>query len=358
LKISGVKLQIVEQKDLDDGMAGGVLAARAKFKKGEGCIVVSANDVVSEALYREVAKMNVKGDGIIVGKKVREYFPGGYLKIERGIITKIVEKPKQGTEPSDVVNLVVHRFEDAGALFNYVEKAKSKSDDSYEVGLQNWFSSGGKFGVLRYDGFWQPVKFPWHVLALMKHFVCKKKVEKNLSIAKSAKITGDVVLEDGVRILDNAVVIGPAYIGRNTVIGNNAFVRESHVGADCVIGFGSEVARSYLGNNVWLHNNYIGDSVIGNDVAFGAGAITGNYRLDGKTISMNVKGVKIDTGLIKLGLVTGDRVRVGINTSFMPGITVGSDSFVGAGIMVGQDIPAGFFVRGDWKLKISKNRQA
>ena len=71
---------------------------------------------------------------------------------------------------------------------------------------------------------------------------------KKVEIAKSATIRGEnVYLEDGVRIMDNAVIIGPAYIGKNTIIATNAMVRGSHIGADCVIGFGTEVARSYVG---------------------------------------------------------------------------------------------------------------
>ena len=175
-------------------------------------------------------------------------------------------------------------------------------------------------------------------------------------MAKSAKISGDVYIEDNVKVFDNAVIQGPAYIGAGTVIGNNAFVRESHIGQNCVIGFGSEVALSYIGNDVWLHNNYIGDSVIGNDAAFGAGAVTGNYRLDGGNVKVSAREGKMDTGRNKLGLIAGDHVRVGINTSFMPGVKVGANSFVGAGIMVSEDIPEGSFVRGEWKLKISKNK--
>jgi bifunctional UDP-N-acetylglucosamine pyrophosphorylase/glucosamine-1-phosphate N-acetyltransferase len=125
------------------------------------------------------------------------------------------------------------------------------------------------------------------------------------------------------------------------------------------------VARSYLGDGVWTHTNYIGDSVIGNDVSFGAGTVTGNLRLDEKEISVTISKKwngktteeKIPTGLTKLGLITGDHTRVGVNTSFMPGVKVGSNSFVGAGITVAQDVPAGSFVTGDWKLKVRPNRE-
>ena len=140
LRAPGVKLSVVEQKDLDEGMAGGVLAAKSKFKKGEGAIVVSTNDVVESSLYKGILNAEVKCDGIIVGKKMKKYFPGGYLSAgRRGFIEEIVEKPKPGAEPSDVINLVVHRFENVHELFAQVGKACSKNNDPYEVTFQRWF---------------------------------------------------------------------------------------------------------------------------------------------------------------------------------------------------------------------------
>lgn len=178
-----------------------------------------------------------------------------------------------------------------------------------------------------------------------------------MEIAKSATIKGDVYLDEGVKIMENAVIVGPAYIGANTVIANNALVRGSHIGANCVIGFASEVARSFIGDSVWTHSNYIGDSVIGNDVSFGAGTVTGNLRLDEKNIAMFVNEHKIDSGTNKLGLVTGDHIRVGINVSFMPGVKIGSNAFVGAGIVVARDILENTFVTGNWELKVLPNKE-
>jgi bifunctional UDP-N-acetylglucosamine pyrophosphorylase/glucosamine-1-phosphate N-acetyltransferase len=165
-----------------------------------------------------------------------------------------------------------------------------------------------------------------------------------------------VILGENVKILEGAIVNGPLYIGDNSIIANNALVRDSHIGANCVVGFSTEVARSFLGNDVWTHSNYVGDSVIGNNVSFGAGSITGNLRLDEKNICLDFDGKKIDCNENKFGLVTGDNIRVGINVSFMPGVKIGSGSFIGAGIVVAENIPPNSFVSGKCKLKISKNK--
>ena len=41
--------------------------------------------------------------------------------------------------------------------------------------------------------------------------------------------------------------------------------------------------------------------------------------------------------------------------SFREGIKVGRESFIGAGIVVSQNIPEGSYVTGQWDLKIVRN---
>ncbi|HLG25348.1 MAG TPA: sugar phosphate nucleotidyltransferase [Candidatus Gracilibacteria bacterium] len=361
-------VKVVEQKELDDGMAGAVLSVEKLVKK-EPLLIVSANDVVDIEAYKLVvhAAKDKRFDSAIVGKKVSSYFPGGYLKTAKnGRISGIIEKPGAGKEPSKMVNIVIHYHRDSGALFEALKKIKSSRDDRYEAALDHLIKSGTRMKAVPYDGFWQAVKYPWHVLDLMEHFLEKaskmptsrppKNYDGKPQIAKNAVLRGDVHLASGVRVLDNAVIIGPAYIGKNTVVATNALVRGSNIGADCVIGFGTEVARSYIGDGVWTHTNYVGDSVIGNNCSFGAGTVTGNLRLDEGNIHVSVHDEKMDSGRNKFGLITGDNVRCGINTSFMPGIKVGSNCMIGAGISVTQDVPDNQFVYAKTELIMKENR--
>ena len=143
-------------------------------------------------------------------------------------------------------------------------------------------------------------------------------------------IEGNVIIEKNVRVLPHACIKGPCFIGEGTIIGNNSLVRGSSVGKHCVIGYNTEVARSLIADNCWFHSNYIGDSVIEPDVSFGAGALTANFRLDQKEI----KG----TNRTKLGAIIGQGTRVGVNTSLMPGISLGHHSVVGPGLVLKQDL--------------------
>lgn len=364
----GATIKVIEQKELDEGMAGALLAAEKLLKK-DPVFVISANDIVDKDAYKMMvqASHDKKFDSYILAKKVTSYFPGGYLKVGAGgKINGIVEKPGAGKEPSKMVNLVLHFHRNTGALLDALKATKSARDDRYEAALDKLMKGGTKMKAVPYSGFWQPVKYPWHVIAVMndclekwpKVFPHGRVGGKKAEVAKSATVRGDVYMEEGVRVMDNAVIVGPAYIGANTIIASNAMVRASHIGANCVIGFGSEVTRSYLGDGVWTHTNYIGDSVIGDNNSFGAGTVTGNLRLDEGNIFVNVNGSgeKVDTGSNKFGLITGNNVRCGINTSFMPGVKIGNNCFIGGGIIVAQDIEDNKFAYGKTELIIKDNK--
>ena len=351
---------VTEQKDLEEGMKGGVLAG-AKLIGHKNVLIMSTNDVFDEKLFEEMVQAaKADGlDGMIAGKKVSSYFPGGYLSMtNKGYLTEIVEKPGEGKEPSRFVNLVCHIYNDFPKFAKYLKDVKSKKDDKYEVALDTYIKKGkARLLVHAYKGEWRAIKYPWHVLGLMNHFLENQspKIDRSAQIAKSAIVEGNVVIEKNVKVLPNAVIKGPAYIGEGAIVANNALVRSSMVGKNCVVGYSTEVARSYLNHDVWMHSNYIGDSIIDHNVSFGAGTVLGNLRFDEKTIKVNIKKERVDSGLNKLGAIVGSGVRFGINASTNPGVKIGKDCFIGGSVLIEQDILDGKLVLLDQKLKITDN---
>ena len=62
------------------------------------------------------------------------------------------------------------------------------------------------------------------------------------------------------------------------------------------------------------HRNYVGDSIVGQDVNLEAGAVLANHfneRAD-KRIFVRVGGQAAATGLTKFGAVLGDGTRIGL----------------------------------------------
>lgn len=336
--------EIIEQEDPTLGTRGGLLSALPSCG-GEAVLVVCGNDLVEDRAIAEVLAAAKKADGAVLGKRMKKYFPGGYLSVENGRATGIVEKPGQGNEPSDLVNIEVHVHNDASMLLKELERIDNTRDDGYEQALQTMFQSQ-HYAVVEYEGEWKAIKFPWHLLDALPFLLGQEQIiHETATVHPTAVIEGPVVLGPGVKVFPHATVKGPCYVGAHSVIGNNTLVWQSSIGERCVIGFGTEVKASILHSHVWTHSTYLGDSVVGRNVSFGAGTVTGNLRLDEAEIHSMHKGERIGTGRTKKGAIIGNDCRVGIHASLNPGVKIGAGSFIGGHLLLEQDVDDGSFVR-------------
>jgi len=335
-----LKVEFALQKE-PKGMADAIINAE-EFLDGE-IIVVNPNDVFEVTAYEKILDSRRSGcDAVLLGFKVDSYFSGGYFKLDgKGEFVGIAEKPGEGNEPSDLVNIVVHYHKDAKKFISHLKKLVSENDDVYEKTLGVMAADGNKIKVVTYTGYWFAIKYPWHILEIAKYFLDKEygRISKTAKISPRATIEGKVIIEDNVRVFEGATIKGPCHIGKNSVIGTDVLVwNYSHIGDYCVVGYSTEVKHSFIGDNCWFHSNYIGDSIIANSCFFGAKTVTANYRFDEKTVKVNVGDKRIDTGLDKLGAIMGDDCKTGINASIMPGVKIGPNSIVGPGVVLDKDL--------------------
>ncbi|MFH0749788.1 MAG: sugar phosphate nucleotidyltransferase [Candidatus Gottesmanbacteria bacterium] len=275
--------------------------------------------------------------------KTENYFPGGYLIINAdGVVLEIVEKPKKGEEPSDVVNILIDYIPDISLFITAAKKHVSNAASGYEDALNDLMKTSGTAHAKILDrNDWKPIKYPWNVLDVSELLLSEmqgSQIDKSVVIKENVIIEGPVIIEEGVKIFEGTKIVGPCYIGKNTIIGNNNIIRSSMIGNDCVTGFNTDITRSYVGNNCWFHSNYVGDSVLAGDISIGSGSVLANLRLDDRIISGVVKDEKISTERNKLGAMIGLHVRIGVNASIMPGVKIGSGSFIGAGVVLGKDV--------------------
>ncbi len=320
-------IQIVVQEDIEGGMAGAILASKNKIS-GE-VLILNASDLINaESIKTLIDKTNKNDlDFVFFARKVKKYFPGGYLILNKNKVVGIEEKPAPDKVPSDLINLVVDYFSDFNIILKALQETKGKNDDWYEQ-AQTKLIETVKTDYIIYDDYWYCLKYPCHVLKMMKFFLGKIneiKIGRNVKIAKTA------------------VLSPPVYIGDNTIIGDFCLVRQSHIGKNCLIGSYSEVARSYIGDNVSLHRNYVGDSVLSDNVLFGAGATTANFRFDQKAIR--------SSGMVKLGSIIGKNTKIGVNSTILPGIKIGRNCAIGPASLIGENIEDGLYVFKDKKLK-------
>jgi len=307
-------------------------------------LIVNPNDVFEDEAIEKLlqASRKYKADSYMLGYKVNRYFPGGYLLTNgQGQLTNIIEKPGEGNEPSDMVNILLHLHSDPQSLLNTISRVRTIEDDAYERSLTRMCESGKKIRVVPYCGRWVAIKYPWHILDTVRFFLdhSRSYISPTAKIAPSAIIDGKVVISDEVTILEHAVIKGPAYIGPRTVIGNCTLIRAyTHVGADCVVGFSTEIKGSYIDKGSNFHMNYVGDSIIGKYCNFGAGTIIANWRFDDKSVSVKIGDARVDTGTNKMGAVIGNNCKTGINASIMPGIKINPGSVIKPSQLVSNDI--------------------
>lgn len=121
-----------------------------------------------------------------------------------------------------------------------------------------------------------------------------------------------------------AYIRGPVLLGPGSRVLPHAYVREGTVLYMYNV-VGGEVKNSIMDMySLKEHFSYLGDSYVGRWVNMGAGSVTSNLK---NTIG-TIRYAGIDTGMIKLGSIMSDWVKVGINTSIMGGRYVGQGSSV------------------------------
>lgn len=187
------------------------------------------------------------------------------------------------------------------------------------------------------------VEYPWEVLPKIRDY-CLSLFEKGLD--GFHEIIPGVIVGENVTIHPSAVLIAPAVIGPGTEIRPGAYIRGSViVGSDCVIGNSTELKNAVLMRRVQVpHYNYVGDSVLGNRVHLGAGAVCSNFKSDGKPVVIHGER-DYTTGLRKIGGIIGDGAEIGCGCVLNPGTVIGKDTRVYPLTPVRGVIPSGVIVK-------------
>ncbi len=177
-------------------------------------------------------------------------------------------------------------------------------------------------------------------------------------------IDAGVVIESDVTLLPGTVLQGATSIASGSVIGPNTRIIDSVVGRNCVLE-SSTIKGSTIEDNVTVgpyaslrpgtllregahigtfvetknteigkgtkvpHLSYLGDAKVGENTNLGAGTITANYD-----------------GANKHPSVIGDNVKTGVNTVLVAPVTLGDESYTGAGAVVTRDVPSRSLAKG------------
>ncbi|MBG83682.1 MAG: hypothetical protein CMJ40_03940 [Phycisphaerae bacterium] len=141
---------------------------------------------------------------------------------------------------------------------------------------------------------------------------------------------GPIFIGPDVTIRPNAVLVGPCWISRGSVISEGAVIRGNTViGPNCRIG-GEVGASVFQGWSNKVHDGYLGDSVIGSWVNLGADTVTSNLLNTYGEISVRLEPTasRRRTGRMFLGSLIGDHVKTAIGTRLMTGTVIGTGAMI------------------------------
>ena len=136
---------------------------------------------------------------------------------------------------------------------------------------------------------------------------------------------GPIIIDDDVTIMEGALLRGPLYIGKNTVVKMGAKIYGgTSLGPYCKVG-GELNNVVIIGNSNKGHDGFLGNAVIGEWCNLAAATDASNLKNDyGNTRAWNYTQQKfISTGLQFCGLIMGDHSKTAIQTPLNTATVVG-----------------------------------
>jgi bifunctional UDP-N-acetylglucosamine pyrophosphorylase/glucosamine-1-phosphate N-acetyltransferase len=383
-------LTFVEQKErLGSGHA--LREARGACGNGRETILVLPCDhpLLSEAsLRRLVEQHRASGAAVTLLTAVLDD-PGGYGRVlrDQGRVVAVVEERDAFPEHRKVkeIGTSIYCFE-AEALWPALDEVRADNDQAEyyltdvigilarqgkRVEAVTTFDSAEAFGV-------NDRKQLAQVASLLRMRILDRLmaegvtlldpattyVDDTVSVGPDTVIFPGVVLE-GATAIGAECVVGPgsalwasrlgdrvtlkpycvlqeAVVEDEAILGPFCHLRPlSHVGPRAKIGNFVELKKSRIGRGSKVpHLSYVGDAIVGEEVNIGAGTITCNYD-----------------GVAKHETRIGDRAFVGTNSSLVAPLTIGEGAYVGAGSTITKDVPPGALAVGRAK-QVVKERWA
>lgn len=326
---------VVQPKPL--GMGNALLLAEKKLKGN--FLLLNAHridvDKFVNSLLKKQLKDNIKA--VLLVKQKENTQIHGVIKFEQDKVLDVVEKPKKGEEPSNLCVVGIYLLP-----YDFLRTLKDTPSEHYQLEKAiTAYTKKENVSFAETKDELITLRYPWDILGIKNYLLknIKNYVGKNVNIAKSAEISGEVFIGDNVSIMEKAVIKGPAFIGNNVFIGNNAILRGGvDIEENAVVGANMEIKNSILMQDSTTHSGYIGDSVIGENCKIAAGFFTANVRLDRQFVKVFVKGEKIDTGLKFFGAIIGSNADIGIRASTMPGVIIGRNVTIGPSTVVMENI--------------------
>lgn len=308
----------------------------------DSLIALNGDIILDSEIINEIIDdfNKTKPDTLMVLTEVEDPSAFGVVELEGQNIVNIVEKPKKGEAPSNLINTGIYIFNQD--IFDKIAKTEISSRGEYEItdSLTMQIDEGKTVKGHKTSKEWIDIGKPWELIEINESLLNNIKGEIKGTVEEGATIHGEVFLDEGSLIRSGVYIKGPVYIGKNCDIGPNSYIRgNSYFGDNVHVGNAVEIKNSIIMENTNVsHLSYVGDSILGSNCNIAAGTNIANLRFDNKTVKTIIKNKKIDSGRRKLGAIVGDSVKTGINSSLSPGVKIGAEATIGSGVLLYDDV--------------------
>lgn len=223
----------------------------AKESLSGPCIVAYA-----DTLFKADFTLDVNADGAIWVKQVEDPSAFGVVKVNDGVITDFIEKPKEFV--SDLAIIGIYYFKDGTKLLEeiqYLIDNDLRENGEYQITnvLESLKQQGAKF-------------IPGKVDAWMD---CGKKdptVDTNKQILLFEQEDGNNLVAADV-VLENSEIVEPCYIGKNVVLKNTKVGPYVSLGENSLVE-NSTIVNSLIQTNVQISNAALECAMIGNHAKY------------------------------------------------------------------------------------------
>ena len=343
----GCEIEYAVQRRLG-GTADAVASVSGDFRGESSFLVVYGDNYYGkEGVRRFVKESSRKKESMSMAvAQVTDASQFGSVKTKARKVVSIQEK--KGDHKPGTVNAGLYLLDNS--IFDLAKKTPKSERGEYELtdSLTFLIRNGKQLHAFSFrPNGWTGITYPWDLLDANRLAMESEKRRIAGKIEANVNIKGSIVVEEGTVVKSGTYIEGPVHIGKECVIGPNAYLRAfTCTGNRVKIGAGCEVKNSIVMDDTKVpHISYVGDSVLGKACSLGAGTITANLRFDEKPVKSKVKNAWVDSNRKKFGTIMGDNARTGINVSIFPGVKIGSDSWIGPGTVLVHDVPSGSRVR-------------
>jgi len=317
IEFNNIKLSYVEQREQ---LGTGHALLQAKGATSGRFIMMYGDDLVSGRDIKEA----LKHKHAVLAKEVDDPERFGIFTLKGHMVKDIIEKPSN--PESRLANTGVYVLDQG--IFPLLERLEKSERGEYEiVDAIRLFASSNEVYCAMVSDYWLPIGYPWDLLDANSFLLERMRDKLSGGVEKGAFLKGEVCVGKDSVVKSGAYIEGPVMIGEHCNIGPNCYIRaHTTIGNNCHVGNAVEVKNSILFDHTNVaHLSYVGDSVLGEHVNFGAGTIVANLRHDNNNVRSMVKGILVDTGRRKLGTIVGDNVHTGIDTAIYPGRKIWPD---------------------------------